>query len=1675
MRPLCFRAVGSLHPSQRAASHHDTASSTRCAWRCLSTATENSQENAAADCTPPPLEQAFASPLPGPVAAHSVSLSPIGSAILCSHLSQRQMRQRQRRWGALWRYRWESHSPRAMPTPLLVTSALISGSPRTSICAPHADVPEDTGAKTAPCDAERGSLVNTSSPSHSRSLSMASAECEAKEGTRPRAHTGSAGAAAAAAADSVALSSTRNAAAGASTVEDPLLSFLDSHEEDAALLLAMWTSLHRSCVFGSTLSESLVLQVRYFLHSLLRHRAIGAAVTFYYRLMGIGVQLRQSDLLLLFSSLTYENAASTEEAQLRKAAETAAMESHRKIWAQRRRQLRLSAARTRTADAPGQSQREGGGEGRDKVLAVQTGVLSAGVKKTGAPAFCEEGPTRVNATATESVQETASHTRIVRATHIAEGGSVAVSSAPRWARGEVGDEVHPPGSIARRTAFHQQPEWVKRWILYEASMGTLDDLDEVEDASRPSTPSTSSSTDALLSTSDAQADTAAQPEQVMRGMEVAAIVEHLHLLTLGAMQRDHLSATEANIPPPSPRRPQRCTSKLSRSWSIERAYWKEALDLVRSAYSAAPRHRALSECGDTLFPRAAEDLLLPTEVVLALQSMLREVQSWEGTLSLLRLSVPEAKRRDAEPPRAVGMSSDCFLRGAVLFMALAAPAQPWKTQAKVEAWMHRVMLPRLARDARAQTEATSTATAATAALHALWLSHLCSVKASRPDEFVALGEEAAAYLTSPSVQRAIHGDLTLMMEEICVSTERAVDALHQTAQRAVQHRRASEVLAKSIRTGAYRVENGKGKHELGRDPENDHMTDPLSMTSVAAPPTVMDGMRCSLLSDYATKSPLSPSALLSSDSVDAFALCCAAVKETVWLRFTTAASTSPAAVAVEVLQFLEQNVHGPSGLLNVFQLLYGSSASRMARNGKGSTLTPTENTPAAPECAYVSCVLAITLLQLVQLLCSPPGQQQRRYGCHMWSGAELVLLAEHAAKVLERIAAAQVQQAPWRWAVEERLKELATVTARTVRLVVRQLDIHHMNEKVMFGAVADQDVELFALLARVLNTSSELMVASCASDASRVSSYSPVWRILTSTCSPRILQGVHLCFRSSSALGKRVRYRLCRRDADNLEHWIQPPRSRQRTSACLRGAGGAALLSSKRSVKAIDAGGAAAVGRYTGRDFPLMLSLRDSVYKIMSRERTSAGVGRALQRLAAATANWKASLLLCELVTKDVSLARGTCTVDFFATALDRMAQDVARSSAAAQAEARTPRSQGNDVVPSRKRCGTLAAPRASGPPNLWLSAIDVFWSAVDHVGQAEAAAAQDSDSSALANSARTPASNPVSVEAQERAVLARLLLPLLRFSRAVNQREVGRQWRRTWAAMYATQEKKNPQWRQQNIEALSVLGDAAALTHCVADYHICGSEALLCSVAVRHGDWHAALVTVFQTYGAVEERHATGTPYSLVVARTILTLLAKSPMNLSNTAMRLRTVQRETWDEECSLAVVRLLLRGRRWRLAIAHVDEALGLPDMQRVRALVLVDPAGCLRQGASPSAPTAATLVRYAQLLTAVLRATAIGGDSERAPAYYDAFKALVRYVFGEVVDIDTLHTAEDTWQRGDDALDAALDMTHFTEREEKHASGSEDQVHEAVRELAPRARILFFRAMTKKMLASHAGKG
>ncbi|CAD2214193.1 hypothetical protein AGDE_15058 [Angomonas deanei] len=91
--------------------------------------------------------------------------------------------------------------------------------------------------------------------------------------------------------------------------DDPLAVFIERNEEEAAVLLAMWTSLKRSCFYGSEISEQLSLRVRYIFHTLLHNNAVGAAWALYERLVHVGVSLRHNDLILLLTSLPYESAA----------------------------------------------------------------------------------------------------------------------------------------------------------------------------------------------------------------------------------------------------------------------------------------------------------------------------------------------------------------------------------------------------------------------------------------------------------------------------------------------------------------------------------------------------------------------------------------------------------------------------------------------------------------------------------------------------------------------------------------------------------------------------------------------------------------------------------------------------------------------------------------------------------------------------------------------------------------------------------------------------------------------------------------------------------------------------------------------------------------------------------------------------------------------------------------------------------------------------------------------------------------------------------------------------------------------------------------------------------------------------------------------------------------------
>jgi hypothetical protein len=1641
----------------------------------------------------------------------SIPMNPM----LFSRLSRRQMRQREQKWGVLWRYRPDSYPlSHTRPTPLPVTSQLY----HSDVCDGVASTSSSTVHRVTlplllPVQPQAGKelrdgestpfQVKTASHQNSAVLSTVRSTFHERPALELRSTQKKMESGTAVPSTSPSSSTTREGATPPPSPEhDPLLDFLDAHEEDAADLLVMWTSLHRSCVYASELSEMVVLQVRYFFHSLLHNRAIAAAMAFYYRLMGLGVQLQQSDLLLLLSSLPYEN-ATTEAEQLRMAQERAIMEQDRVTWARRRQEFKEAAQRTQASAHAAAHAVSGKGEAEGE----------RAMKDTTAESLVDAATAAVGVAAVEGKSE-----------------KLTTPLPPRVGMAREGEaEAHLPSTIARKVAFSHQPEWVKRWILYEASMGMLDGLDSQEGASPPTTAgqgtSSAGSTGAVPS-----ADVAASPfssvtnsveasrqsEKASRVMELAAIVDHLRLLTLGAMQRDdsalRLRARHAGAQRAGTARALSAIRCAARS-AAEKLYWREALRVVRNAF-ATPLWSAPLSSSST-----AEPLALSGDVATTLQCMMRDAHTWEGALALLQLKAMPVFSGPRQLQREVSMGRAEFRSGAVLFTALAAAAQPWKTQASVEEWMHGCMLPHLADQLRISDggmASTDPIAGAVTAIYALWLSHLCGVKAARPEQFITMVEEVAQYLPAPNshdtpvitedaaahARRAdtttttaaaaqlLHADLSVMVSEVEARAEEAVAGFRRGVYASMLSRRASEALAKSVQLGTYRLDV-EGEESSGNDGQRHERCLRDLPAAVATLPTP------------ASAAYASGPSLLSDAQVDAFVLCCAAIKEATWLRFTTAAVQDLASVTAALLQFLERSLYGRTGLHALYNELYGGSVTSLHRgndeaHGEGvfasSRAELNAAAAAAPEGPFVSVVLATTLQRVAKLFCVSASQQpQRRFGSQLCHRDTLHLLVGLSRRTLDGVRPAHIRVAPWRWATEARVAELVTATAQTLHAVIRELDVQPGNEKVMFGAVADRDLRLLAELARLLITTSDLAATTsgdkpgAALPVCSAAVRCPVWRLLTETASPHVLRGVQLCFRQCSALGRRVRHLLTRHEAERLDALLGSSRAH---CSVVKRKGTTARPAVLERMRCLNDGLVPCV-RVTDGDFVLARTVRDSVYTAVTSEATSAGVGAALQRLAATTTSWVTSLQLCQLATRDVALARGTCGMPFFTTVLTKMTSDLVESRM--KAVASRSGKGGLNSLRSQWRGGRnagtiLAASTVTvGPPSLWLSAIDVFWSAVDHTAGTPAAPAEHlgvSSEDIWGNRQNNTALSAIG-QAQERAVLAELLLPLIDFSRTIGRADLGRQWRRTWSAKYSSTEKQSLPFRRQNILALSALNDNAALERCIAGYAQLGhDDELLCRVAVQHHNWQRALQAVEQVYGAMEERAQAQSPYPLMVAHTILALLHRSPRNLSNTAMRLETLQGGEWDAECSAQVVQLLLRARRWSLALQHVEAALtGQPRLQRVHAAVTSEVVSDSPSNARTSSESSVTCppsralvltpqeaLPYVSLLTLALHATAIGGDSATAPVYYEALKRAMQAVFEP---LQHRHDAPRSGAAGRE-LDTVFEMASAAtatppDASPAHATAEEKRSRAELRELSARARLLFFRAMTKKLMS------
>lgn len=379
-------------------------------------------------------------------------------------------------------------------------------------------------------------------------------------------------------------------------------------------------------------------------------------------------------------------------------------------------------------------------------------------------------------------------------------------------------------------------------------------------------------------------------------------------------------------------------------------------------------------------------------------------------------------------------------------------------------------------------------------------------------------------------------------------------------------------------------------------------------------------------------------------------------------------------------------------------------------------------------------------------------------------------------------------------------------------------------------------------------------------------------------------------------------------------------------------------------------------------------------------------------------------------------------------------------------------------TVMERLRCGAMG--KTSGAVS-WLKAVAVYWDAVEHTTRRFVSSRIDATSPKKSN---TP-------QKHEREVLSALLLPMMRLSMASKRRDVGWTWLDRWVSLYAVAER-DLRWAMLNIQARSALRDRRALEMCLKLHHKEWREknvmasadlppdpltALLCKVAAEHANWRAALDSLLQPFAGSSTN---GNAFALLpplVATSALRIMCRAPINLSNTALRLRTVQGDQWDLQGANGLLLLLVRQRRWHLALQHVAEMLPALDMN-----------GGVSAGESSandgSCGGGQTKTVQAFFLLYALRACAIGGCGEEAAALYDRIKALLQGPCAQ--DVVERTTSNDHVQRLEEALFSASDVDSGAEN-----SFLVTEESEKMRAIASQARLYFFRAMTKKSLVLH----
>ncbi|RNF08915.1 hypothetical protein TraAM80_02461 [Trypanosoma rangeli] len=384
--------------------------------------------------------------------------------------------------------------------------------------------------------------------------------------------------------------------------------------------------------------------------------------------------------------------------------------------------------------------------------------------------------------------------------------------------------------------------------------------------------------------------------------------------------------------------------------------------------------------------------------------------------------------------------------------------------------------------------------------------------------------------------------------------------------------------------------------------------------------------------------------------------------------------------------------------------------------------------------------------------------------------------------------------------------------------------------------------------------------------------------------------------------------------------------------------------------------------------------------------------------------------------------------------------------------------------VLERLRGGATGATDGS---SLWLKAISVYWDAVEHT-----AAHSGSLSTAKASDRR-------GFQKHERNVLSELLLPMMQLSMSIRRRDLGWVWLDRWASLY-TPVERDTCWAIRNVQARSTLHDKHALHMCLKlvlneqqkvvvpeGVHVeppsASFTSLLCEVAVKHADWREALDSLLRPFINFASCRSSITPLPSIVACSALRILCRAPVNLSNTALRLREIQGDQWDLQSANGLLLLLVRQRRWKLALQHVKEMCPLLDG------VTDTPAG----GANSYSPSnihekrikdeKQLKMNQAFFLLYGLRACAIGGCGEEAALLYDRVKLLL-------TEACTGSALEKTATSGSAAhLEELLFSTLDPDEVVANVSSVGDE-NDQLHIIVGQARRYFLRAMTKKSLVT-----